>query len=174
MLSDSTRATQFVRRASAASLALAAVLILALRQYGWVVMAAVVMVMALLTPVLYVLTQRFLAGVRQRETDKRIVRQTRDYLLRWQEIDAAARAESQTDTAGQRRMPSSRGFRRVEAIPAAPGTSATTVCEAATRPASVWQFSPRLPHPVTSPLGQLVPLSGTKNPRRGAPRILIN
>ncbi|HVN06497.1 MAG TPA: hypothetical protein VMT86_18895 [Bryobacteraceae bacterium] len=174
VLSDSTRATQFVQRASLVLVAVAVGLTLALRHHGWIVVGAAAVLLALVAPAFYVLAQRFLAGVRQRETDKRIVLQTRDYLLRWQAIDSAARAESQVDALGPRRTPSSRGFHYLEASPVSPGASELAVCDAAPRRTTGWQFSPRLPHPVTEPLDQLVSPAAARNARRGAPRTVIN
>jgi len=166
VLSDSTRATQLVQKGSAALLALAGALLFAMRHRGGLAMAGAVTLVALLAPAFYALLQRFLAGVRQRETDKRIVMQTRACLLSWQANDLTV--------AGQKRMPSSRGFRQLEATPAGPRGSMPAICEAAPRPASVWRFSPRLPHPVTTPLAKLVSPAAAKNLHRGTPHMVIN
>lgn len=143
-------------------------LILAFRRQGGMVLGVIVAALFVLVPTVYVLAQRMAAKARQKAIDDRIVMQTRTYLLNWTSHYARTvsnRMEIAADSTGngllpvvasKSRMLSSRGFQDFDAQPARPRAGILAVCSALRRAHAGIIPSVRLPHPVLTPLSELL------------------
>lgn len=128
-------------------------LLMALNRHDAVVLGVIGVLGTILIPLLHVVLRRLLVALRQRETENRIIMQTREYLRNqeaWSPL-SAAQAES-TEVIGRRMTP--RGFKDVFAGVAASLPGGAPVVFGAWS-AQAAKLPAMLPAPATEPLSEL-------------------
>jgi hypothetical protein len=153
--------TKLLHNGSLLLLTAAVGLAMALNRHNTLVLGAIGVLGTILIPLSYVLLRRFLYARRQRETEDRMIGQTREYLrkqepwspLRDASTESAAEAVSHANASGSRIAP--RGFKDVFAGVVAPLPNGNPVaCGALTRASAAGTyFEPAL---VTMPLSELL------------------
>jgi hypothetical protein len=170
----SLKATQLVQMGSLLLLAVAASLVLAFRHRGGVSLGIVLALGTVVLPVAYVTARRYIAKAQQRETDDRLLMQTRAYLQNEEPVTAAPAKPPAEETdiellarAIDGSKLSVQDFRYYEATVAAAAVGEPVVFDALPRRYAIRGLYERrfadlaatLPKPASLPLSELMPMA---------------